>query len=358
MNLTRRTFLAATSAAALAPRLARAAGVADATGRTLPIPDKVSRVFPAGPPAAILLYTLAPDLLLGWPRANRTEECAYLMPEACQLPTVGRLTGRGNTANLEVVLKLKPDLILDVGSTRATFVSLAKRVQEQTGIPYALLDGRFDAIPETYAKLGELVHRPDAAKKLTDYAEHTLKTISGRIADIPQDKRPRVYYARGPRGLVTGLGGSINVETIEFLARNVAGEQHGGLANVSIEQVLVANPDVIITIDQFFAAHVRDDPGWSALPAVQAGRVHLSPKMPFGWVDFPPSVNRLIGLWWLGEDPLSAALPRGHDQAHPRFLHAVLSPHADRRTDRACAGGARLVYSVVPACSLQGVRPE
>jgi iron complex transport system substrate-binding protein len=23
--------------------------------------------------------------------------------------------------------------------------------------------------------------------------------------------------------------------------------------------------------------------------------------MPFGWVDFPPSVNRLIGLWWLGK---------------------------------------------------------
>lgn len=301
MTLTRRTFLAATSAAMLAPRLAHAAGVTDATGRTLPIPDKVTRVFPAGPPAAILLYTLAPDLLLGWPRANRAEECAYLLPEACAKPTVGRLTGRGNTANLEVVLELKPDLILDVGSTRATFVSLAKRVQEQTGIPYALLDGRFDAIPETYAKLGELVHRPDAAKTLTDYAEHTLKTISGRIADIPHDKRPRVYYARGPRGLVTGLGGSINVETIEFLAQNVAGGQHGGLANVSVEQVLVWNPDVIITIDQSFAANVRNDPGWAALPAVQAGRVHLSPKMPFGWVDFPPSVNRLIGLWWLAK---------------------------------------------------------
>jgi iron complex transport system substrate-binding protein len=27
----------------------------------------------------------------------------------------------------------------------------------------------------------------------------------------------------------------------------------------------------------------------------------LSPKLPFGWVDFPPSVNRLIGLWWLGK---------------------------------------------------------
>ncbi len=179
MPLTRRTFLTVSSAAVLAPRLALAAGVTDATGRTLPIPDKVRRVFPAGPPAAILLYTLAPDLLLGWPRANRTEECAYLMPDVCDKPTVGRLTGRGNTANLENVLKLKPDLILDVGSTRATFVSLAERVQAQTGIPYALLDGRFDAIPETYRKLGELVHRPDAAKKLTDYAEHTLKTING-----------------------------------------------------------------------------------------------------------------------------------------------------------------------------------
>jgi iron complex transport system substrate-binding protein len=29
--------------------------------------------------------------------------------------------------------------------------------------------------------------------------------------------------------------------------------------------------------------------------------VHLSPKLPFGWVDFPPAVNRLIGLWWLGK---------------------------------------------------------
>ena len=29
--------------------------------------------------------------------------------------------------------------------------------------------------------------------------------------------------------------------------------------------------------------------------------MHLSPRQPFGWVDFPPAVNRLIGLWWLGK---------------------------------------------------------
>jgi iron complex transport system substrate-binding protein len=302
MRPDRRALIAGLSATFLAPRLARAATITDSAGRAVPIPDKVERVFPAGPPAAILLYTLAPDLLLGWPRANRPEECVYMLPEICARPEIGRITGRGNTANLEVVLALKPDLILDVGSTNPTFVSLAARVQEQTGIPYALLDGRFDAIASTYRKLGELTHRSTEAEALARYADETMTAIKGRVEKIPENRRPRLYYARGPRGLETGLGGSINVETIDFLgARNVASERQGGLANVSVEQVLLWNPDVIVNIDRDFSASVRTDPVWAQVAAVRAGRVHLSPKMPFGWVDFPPSVNRLIGLWWLAK---------------------------------------------------------
>ena len=129
-----------------------------------------------------------------------------------------------------------------------------------------------------------------------------IATVKGRVDKIAAADQPRVYYARGPRGLETGLGGSINVETIEFLgARNVAAERAGGMATVSIEQVLAWNPDVIITIEPAFAASVRSDPVWASVKAVQTGRVYLSPTMPFGWVDFPPSVNRLIGLWWLGK---------------------------------------------------------
>ena len=316
----------------------------DAAGRAVPIPGKVERVFPAGPPAAILLYTLAPDLLLGWPRANRPEECVYMLPEICARPEVGRITGRGNTANLEVVLALKPDLILDVGSTNPTFVSLAARVQEQTGIPYALLDGRFDAIASTYRKLGELTHRSTEAEALARYADETMTAIKGRVEKIPENRRPRVYYARGPRGLETGLGGSINVETIDFLgARNVAGERQGGLAIVSVEQVLLWNPDVIVTIDRDFAANVRSDPVWAQVAAVRAGRVHLSPKMPFGWVDFPPSVNRLIGLWWLAKILYPEQFPEDIARADPRLLHAVLSRDAERCADRACAGRPGLI---------------
>jgi iron complex transport system substrate-binding protein len=337
MAISRRTFIAA-ALSTLGTSTAHAV-VTDATGRALSVPEKVARVFPAGPPAAILLYTLAPDLLLGWSRANRPEECAYMLPDVCARPEVGRITGRGNTANLESVLALKPDLILDVGSTSTTFVSLAERVQQQTGIPYALLDGRFDAIPGTYRKLGELIGRQDEAEKYARYAEDTLKAILGRAAAIALSNRPRVYYARGPRGLTTGLGGSINVETIELLAQNVAGDNKGGLANVSIEQVLLWNPDVIITIDQDFAASVYSDPSWASVNAVRNGHVHLSPKMPFGWVDFPPSVNRLIGLWWLAKvlypDKFSEDMRSLTRDFYTMFYHRTPS---DMQIDHVLAG--------------------
>lgn len=145
-----------------------------------------------------------------------------------------------------------------------------------------------------------MTHRD--AEPLATYAEEALATIQARVNRIPEHERPRVYYARGPRGLETGLGGSINVETIEFLgAHNVAAERQGGLAVVSMEQVLAWNPQVMVIIDRDFATNMRSDPQWAEVEAVRAGRVHLSPKLPFGWVDFPPSVNRLIGLWWLAK---------------------------------------------------------
>jgi iron complex transport system substrate-binding protein len=302
MTIERRSLLAGLSATLLTSRLARAAGVTDSVGRAITITDKVERVFAAGPPAAILLYTFAPELLLGWTRSLEPTQCEFLGAGACDKPEVGRLTGRGNTTNLEVLLKLKPDLVLDVGTVNDTYISLADKVQEQTGIPYALLDGRFDAAAAIYRKLGELTKRPREAEEFARYADRIVATVKGRVDKIPAANQPRVYYARGPRGLETGLGGSINVETMEFLgARNVAAERRGGMATVSFEQVLAWNPDVIITIEPAFAAGVRSDPVWAPVKAVQTGRVYLSPTMPFGWVDFPPSVNRLIGLWWLGK---------------------------------------------------------
>ena len=337
----RRTVLGGLAATLAAPRIARAATVRDGAGREIAIPVRVERVFPAGPPAAITLYTLAPDLLLGWPRANRAEEREFLLPGIGDRPEVGRITGRGNSANLEAVLGLKPDLIVDAGSTGRTYVELAMRVQEQTGIPYALQDGRFEQIPASYRILGQLAGRGERAETLARWCETAMATIKGRIATIPGEKRPSVYYARGPRGLETGLGGSINVETLSFLgARNVAAETPGsGLANVSLEQILSWDPEVIVTIDPAFADGVASDPAWANVRAVRDRRVHLSPKLPFGWVDFPPSVNRMIGLWWLAKLLYPAQFPEDIRPLAREFhtLFYQVTP-TDAQLDRVLAG--------------------
>lgn len=287
--------------ALLAPAAA-AQNLRDSANRTVVVPPTVTKVFPAGPPAAIFLYMIAPDLMAGWPRLPHADERALIAPAYADLPEVGRLTGRGGSANLETVLAIKPDLIVDYGSMKPTYVSLADRVQEQTNIPYALIDGRFDLIPDAIRTLGKLIGRADDAETKAREAERILADLKAVRDALPAGAAPRVYYGRGADGLQTGVGNSINIELLKYAgAINVAdaAASSGNLASVSLEQVLAWKPDVILTTDPNFYDLVWTHPVWSGLDAVKAGRVYLSPTVPFGWFDRPPSANRLIGLRWL-----------------------------------------------------------
>ena len=289
-------------AALLASSARAATAVVDATGREIRLAAPAQRVYAAGPPASLLVYAIDPHKLLGWTRALRPDEAAFLPPDAARLPELGRLTGRGNSANVETVLRARPQLIVDVGSTSPYFASLAERVEAQTGIPYALFDGRIEATPATLRALGRLMGEQARAERLATWYEAELADARRRVALVPRDARPRVYYGRGIAGLQTGGGGSINVEVLDFLgAVNVAEEARAGLVAVPIEQILLWNPEVILTTDPDFWRAAWQDPRWRAVRAVETQRVYLSPHLPFGWFDFPPGANRLLGVWWAGK---------------------------------------------------------
>ena len=96
--------------------LASTRRISDDAERRIDLSRIPRRVFPAGAPAAVFVYCLAPDQLVGWPRALRADEAALLLPEVADLPELGRLTGRGSTAKLEGVLALGTDLVVDSGS--------------------------------------------------------------------------------------------------------------------------------------------------------------------------------------------------------------------------------------------------
>jgi iron complex transport system substrate-binding protein len=305
--VSRRSLAAALAAAVLLflPLVTAAqTSFTDDGGRAVTLPAHVEKVMPAGPPASVDLLMMAPEKLVGLTRALSPQQAAFVPASVGSLPAIGRLTGRGNTVNLEQVVKDKPDLIVDLGYVSDTFVSLANSVQQQTGIPYVLIGGSIGDTATTLRKLGTVLGTKRRAEELARYADETLALVKSRIPDLPPDKRPSLYFARGPKGLETGVSGSINTEAVEFVgARNVATPALGarGIADVSMEQLLAWQPEYIIAIDPAFYQSVWHDPLWQQLAAVRAKHVYLAPAYPFGWVDEPPAANRLIGLRWLAK---------------------------------------------------------
>ncbi|HEX7200935.1 MAG TPA: iron ABC transporter substrate-binding protein, partial [Dongiaceae bacterium] len=101
--------------------------VIDSAGRHVTIPTEVHRVMPAGPPAAILLYALAPEKLIGWPSALPPETAALLPPAYAGLPVIGRLTSK-KPPTAEAIARLHPDLILDIGDVEPDYAALADKI--------------------------------------------------------------------------------------------------------------------------------------------------------------------------------------------------------------------------------------
>ncbi|MGV8838874.1 MAG: iron ABC transporter substrate-binding protein [Bauldia sp.] len=303
MTFTRRMLLRLAAALVAAPLAfggtAEARTITDSAGRQIEIPDVVTRVFAAGPPAAVLLYAVKPEAMIGWVRQPRPQDLPFLIEAVRSLPALGPITGAGDVVNVETVVAERPDLILDFGTINAGYVDLANRVQQQTGVPYILIDGSFDATPQALRLVGDILGVPAQGEALAAYFEAALAEVDRVLATVPAEARPRIYMARGATGLQSGTRGSINMAIMERVgAINVVDSAGGGLVTVSPEQVIAWAPDTILTLDATFAAEVAGRPEWRTVPAVANGRVMLAPDTPFGFLDIPPSLNRIVGLYW------------------------------------------------------------
>jgi iron complex transport system substrate-binding protein len=281
----------------------------DATGRTVQVPDRIDRVMPAGQPAAVILFTLAPEKMVGWPHSPGAAARAFLDPGSNGLPELGQLVRDGKVQS-EQIRAGRPDIILDYGSTSPRYAERATMVQEATGIPVLLLDGKLERTPEIFRLLGEVLEAEKRAADLANAAEHFI-AITRQKADARRAAGPiRAYYARSADGLTTATSASSLGDVLRLIdLTNVAdGAGAGELVHVTWDQIRGWNPDAIVTNNpEFWKA--REKPEWAELRAVAQQRLYLAPALPFGWIDEPPSVNRLIGLLWAGHTLYSAVYP-------------------------------------------------
>lgn len=278
--------------------------IVDMAGRRVTAPDEIRKVYTASPPATYMLYAIDPSLLAGLNYPFSQLERRYLSASVATLPVIGGWFGQGRTPNLETLLNIRADIMVVWMWKGKAMNEKIEQVADQLRLPlvYIGLDTLSD-YPEAFRFMGMLLHREKRAEELSEYASGVLGRIEPIVAAVPEAARVSVYYAEAPDGLSTECDKSPHTELI-----NLAGglniyqcepKNDFGMERISIEQVMSADPEVILAQEKEFVEHIYTDPRWRAIRAVKNRRVRLIPRAPFNWFDRPPSFMRLLGIQWL-----------------------------------------------------------
>jgi iron complex transport system substrate-binding protein len=261
-------------------------------------------VVAAGQPAALLVWAVARERLLAWPRRPDARALAALPAAAAELAQVGALTSGGPPSDLESIAALRPARIVDYGDADAEHRLLGERLRTRLGVDWTLIDGALARTAEAIRICaGQLDVGPRAAP-LADRAEVALD----RWAAAPPG--PAFYYARGADGLETGFAGALATEVLEGAGWSNVAVGGRDVGRVDRERVAAWDPEALVTLSPAFARTAATDPVWSRRRNGRPRRILLIPDLPFGWVDRPPSVNRLLGCAWLADpdgDPAALA---------------------------------------------------
>ena len=278
----------------------RAADFVDSAERYVALPSQIGRVMAADQSAAVLVYILAPEKLVGWSEPLSRAQRAYIPAKFARLPVVGRLSGPAPTAAADAVTRLHPDLIIYTGIVSPEAAARADEIEQQTRVPYIVLDGGIQQIPDTLSVVGAMLGVSERGQDLARDARTAIDGLRGRLLITESTERPLVYYGLGPDGLETGLAHSQVMAAIDQAGViNVAGLGTGERTRVTREQIFQWNPAIIIAQQRSFYNTLLRSSSWHGLTAVSKKRVYLGPADPFGWIDDPSGPNLIIGLPWL-----------------------------------------------------------
>jgi iron complex transport system substrate-binding protein len=281
--------------------------ITDMLGRTVEIPAEVDTVLGTSPTTTLPIYMLAPDSLAGW-SFELTEDEAHYIPSKYQgLPVVGGWFGT-QSGNYETFILINPDVVFEGFTSDTDTPSIIDERQQKLGeIPVVVVEETIDptAWSEAISFLGSVLGKEEKAAELISYYNEAMDYVTTRAAQIPENEKRRVYYAEGPHGLETEPAGSERTKLIELCGGiNIAeGPLNNGYGRieVSIEQVLLWNPDVIIAGDPVFYKEVFSDTKWQNIKAIKNQEVYLVPHGPFSWFDRPAGINQIIGIYWMAK---------------------------------------------------------
>jgi iron complex transport system substrate-binding protein len=283
--------------------------ITDMFGRKLSVPNTVNQVLTTGPIEMELVYLLAPDKLAGLSFTFNGKP-ALVADRYQNLPVVGGWFGT-QTGNYETFIAARPDIVLE-----GTQANLQERQGKFGTIPVVgvaageeqtnYADDALTGYEAEIRFLGDLLGVPAQAQNLIAYYTDAMAYVNKITATVPEASRIKVYYAEGKDGFSTDPVGSMHTRLLEFCGgRNVAQvtlKPGYGMADASLEQILLWDPDMVI-IGRGSQATLYNtlisDARWSQLRAVKNQNVAIRPDNPLSWFDGPPGPCQMVGMYWM-----------------------------------------------------------
>lgn len=233
------------------------------------VPERIVSMAPA---VTEMLYAVgAADQVIGV-----TEYCNY-PPEATEKEKIGGFSIK--SISLEAIVALEPDLVLGVTSMHAELQAPLEAAGQRVVM---LRNSTYSEVFSSLYTVGELTGHAGTASELISDLESRTQAVVSKVETIPEDERKTVFWEIWDNPLMAAGSSSFIGQSIEMAgARNVVADAQGDWPQVSLEEVIERNPDVVISSNSHGGKQgigdIAQRPGWNQLEAVREGRLYLLP---------------------------------------------------------------------------------
>ncbi len=242
----------------------------DVAGRQVTLPGIPQRIISLAPSNTEILFALG----LG-PKVVAVDDFSDYPAEAKALPKIGGSSGK---YNFEQIVALKPDLVLAAEITPPDSIKKLEDLKLTVAV-ISVTKTSFDSILNDITLVGQMTGQVDQAQRVTSVMKQKVDAIKAQVATAKT--QPRVYWeldASDPaKPFTVGPGNFVNDLITQAGGVNVFGTASQPYPQISIEQVVTANPDVIILSDATYGITVESvlkRSGWENINAVKNRQVY------------------------------------------------------------------------------------
>lgn len=277
----------------------------DSSGREVELPANITKIAPSGPVATMILAAFAPEKLVCVGTKVNENQIPYLYDGIGDLPVTGQLYGGKATLNLEELLATGAEVIIDLGDFKKSIADDLTALQEQTGLPCIFIEADLTHMADAFRSLGTILGKEERGEELAKLVKETMTMAAENSAKITEEQQLSVLYSSGSDPLGTNAEGSSQAHVLGIVgAKNAVVLEEvtskGGGNMINMEQLYNFDPDVVLVTDAAALEIIETEAAWQELRAVKDGKVYTVPCDPYCWLSAPPSMNMILGVWWLG----------------------------------------------------------